>query len=121
RLAVEGEPWLEISDLELRRSGPSYTVDTLRDLRAGLAPGDELFFIAGADVLRDLDRWYKVDELLGLATFVAATRPGHALEVPPRFRDRVRALEIEAIPVSATEVRERLGRADPAAEALLPP
>jgi nicotinate-nucleotide adenylyltransferase len=108
RLAAASEPWLEVSDVEVRRPGPSYTYDTLRALRAGLPPDAELHFLAGADVLADLERWYRLDDVLPLARFAIATRPGHRLEVPPRLAGRVDVVEIEPRALSATEVRARL-------------
>jgi nicotinate-nucleotide adenylyltransferase len=103
-------PWLEVSDVELRRPGPSYTIDTLLALRAELGPEAELHFLAGADVLADLERWYRVDDLLAAARFVVASRPGHAIAVPARFRGRVSVEPIDALPISATDVRESLAR-----------
>lgn len=120
RLAAEGHPWLETSDLELRRPGPSYTVDTLRALREALGPDAELYFIAGADVLRDLDRWYRVDELLSLARFVVASRPGHPLVIPKLFEGRIFPLEIDAVDAAATDVRGRIAAGAPV-DHLLPP
>jgi nicotinate-nucleotide adenylyltransferase len=119
RLAAAPHPWLEVSEIELDRPGPSYTVDTLRALRADLGALAEIFFVAGADVLRELDRWYRADEIFRLARFVVATRPGHGLEVPPALAGRVTPLEIEALPVSATEVRARLASGS-GADDLLP-
>lgn len=118
RLAAEGAPWLSVSDVEIRRPGPSYTVDTLKALRAELEPGAEIYFLAGADVLADLERWYRVDEVLSLARFVVATRPGHALDVPSRLRDRVTVVEIEPLPLSSTELRARLAAGGDASDAL---
>lgn len=120
RLAAQGLPWLEVSDIEVRRPGRSYTVETLEALRRELGPGPRLFFVAGADVLADLEWWYRIDDVLALAEFVVASRPGHAPEVPPRLRGRVRLLPIEALPISSTEVRDRIRRGLPV-DAFLPP
>jgi nicotinate-nucleotide adenylyltransferase len=107
RLAAAGRKWLEVSDLEVCRPPPSYTYETLAALRAA-EPAADFFFVVGADAARDLDRWYRIEDLLGLASFVVASRPGFALEIPPGLRGRVRAIEIDALPVSSTEVRRRL-------------
>jgi nicotinate-nucleotide adenylyltransferase len=120
RLAIEGRSWLAVSDVEARRVGPSYTVDTLRAIRAGLADGDELYFIAGADVLAELPRWYRVDEVLSLARFCVAARPGFPLEVPDAFLGRIETVAIEPRPISASEVRRRLRAGEDASELLAP-
>jgi nicotinate-nucleotide adenylyltransferase len=119
RIAAQGRPWLEVSDVDLRRPGPSYTVETLEALRAELGPGARLIFLAGADVLPDLARWYRIDDILSLAEFVIATRPGYRVEPPPALRGRVRTIEIDALPISATDVRARLA-ANERADDLLP-
>ena len=75
RLAIAGEPRFEVSDVELRREGRSYTVDTLRELHR-LFPDDELFLIVGWDAARLLGTWREPDEVRRLATIVIVTRPG---------------------------------------------
>ena len=128
RRAAAANPALEVSDLEVRRAGPSYTVDTLRALRARL-PGAALWFLVGADTLRDLESWREPAALFALAHFAVATRPGHPLalrELLPAslagaFRDGPRGLvhasgnELRPVPftslaVSASEVRARVAR-----------
>lgn len=76
-LAVKAYPHFSVSDMELRRNGVSYTVDTLRALRA-LHPEKQLYFIIGADSVVQLHTWNSIYEMLDLATFVAAGRPGYA-------------------------------------------
>lgn len=119
RLAAAPHGWLEVSEVDLRRAGPSYTFDTLAELRRELGPEPELLFLAGADVLRELERWYRVEDLLSGASFVVATRPGHPLEIPAPLAGKVRPLEIDALPISATDVRARIAAAAPA-EDLVP-
>ena len=121
RLAAAGEPWLEASDVEVRRAGPSYTIDTLAALHAALGPGAELFFLAGADVLADLERWYRLDDVLAAARFIVATRPGHDLAIPARLAGRLQPIEIEALPISATRVRESLHAGGSAGDLIPPP
>jgi nicotinate-nucleotide adenylyltransferase len=75
RLAVAGEKGFEVSDLELRREGVSYTVDTLRELHR-LHPGDDLFLILGWDAARLLETWHEPQEVRRLARVVVVTRPG---------------------------------------------
>lgn len=102
-LAVRGRPRLEVSDLELRRPAPSYTVDTLRELRRGLPPGTELILVLGADALADLPRWREVREVRRLARVVGCGRPGSA---PPAGADGL--IEAATPDVSSTEVRRRV-------------
>ena len=79
RLAVADTPGWDVSDLELRREGPSYTFDTLTTIaREGLTPG-ELFFITGADAFADIASWYRYPDVLDLAHFVVVARPGTTL------------------------------------------
>ena len=75
RLAIAGVERLEVSDIELRREGASYTVDTLRELHR-LHPEDELFLILGWDAAKLLDTWHEPDEVRRLARLIVVTRPG---------------------------------------------
>jgi nicotinate-nucleotide adenylyltransferase len=102
RLAVRGRARLEASDLELCRPAPSYTVDTLREIRREVGPGAELVLLLGADALSDFPRWREAEEIRRLATVAACSRPGFA---PPGGGDR--AVEAVTPDVSSTEVRRR--------------
>ena len=75
RLATAGDARFEVSDIELRRKGASFTVDTLRELRKR-CPDDELFLILGWDAARLLGTWHESDEVRRLATVIVVTRPG---------------------------------------------
>lgn len=118
-LAVAGDPRFGVCRIELDRAGPSFTVETLRQLHAE-QPDEELFFLMGADSLTDLPLWREPQAILELVTIVAVNR-GHrpppdwaSLEsrLGPNVRDRVRPVEMPAIDLSATDIRERvrLGR-----------
>lgn len=74
-LAIEGDIRFEVSQVELEREGPSYTIDTIGWFREQY-PDNELFFIIGADTLTELHMWRKIDKLLGLCRFVSFERPG---------------------------------------------
>ncbi|GHT80859.1 hypothetical protein FACS1894125_0480 [Actinomycetota bacterium] len=93
-----------ISDVDIKRGGITYSIDTVQDF-AKLYPTAQLYFIAGADVLPDLDKWKYVDTLLEECRFVVVSRPGHKLEVPPKFAGRVTTLEINTPDVSSTQLR----------------
>jgi nicotinate-nucleotide adenylyltransferase len=99
RLATAGEPMFSVSRIELDRPGPSYTVDTLRALQ-----GDELFFICGADAIRDLPNWREWEQLPKLARFVAVARPG-VTGPPVPYATYIR---IPGVDVSSSEIRERV-------------
>lgn len=74
-LALSGNPNFEFCDLELRRGGTSYTVDTIRELKKA-RPNDQFNFIIGSDTLQDLHTWKEIGELLGVCRFLTAVRPG---------------------------------------------
>lgn len=120
RLAAAGDPRLEVSDLELRRRGPSYTVETLAEL-ARDNPTAELFLVLGWDAARELRSWHEPERVLELSTLVIVPRPGVAGPSEAELRatgiDPARTLICrERTPaVSATEVRARLSKGeDPA-------
>lgn len=104
RLAVEGDDRLEVSDVDIVRGGPTYTVDTLADM-ASVHPGAELFFIAGADAVSRLSEWRDPVRLMHLARFVGVTRLGHE---PPALSAPHMVVETPEVGVSSTEVRRRL-------------
>ena len=106
RAAIAGDERFETSDLELKRPGPSYTVDTLRELRER-HPGAELFFLTGADNLRDLPKWREPEEVVRLARLVVVSREGETLPEGTNFP--ARAVHVPRVDVSSTEVRRRVG------------
>lgn len=109
--AVAGDPRFEASDLELRRAGTSYTVDTLRELHAQF-PAAELFFLMGVDQFRDLHTWREPEAIARLATVVVLSRTG--VEVAqPRLDVRHITLPVTRIDISATEVRRRVSAGEP--------
>jgi nicotinate-nucleotide adenylyltransferase len=89
-LAIAGEPGLVVDRSELERGGASYTVDTLRAIRAVLGPGAPLAWITGDDSFRSLPQWHAWEDLFGLAHFIVALRPGHGLgDLPPALAAQV--------------------------------
>jgi len=104
RAAVEGEPGVEASDVEIRRGGPSYTVDTLIELRER-EPEAELFLLLGSDAAAGLDTWQRVEELPALCTIVVVERPGSNTPLPDGFT--VQHVTVPRLEVSSTELRER--------------
>ena len=116
-IATASNPRFRVSRMEIDRTGPTYTVQTLRALRAEL--GDvELYFITGADAILQILTWKDPEEVLAEARFIAATRPGYDLdrlekELPEGFGERVHILEIPARAVSSTDVRRRVAAGRP--------
>ena len=125
RLALAGETAFRVETLEVERPGPSYTADTLEALRAA-RPGDELFFVVGEYALADLPHWVRPERILELATLAVARREGvaaaavAAAERLPGLSEHVIWLKMPLVPVSATEIRERVRRGLPVDE-LVPP
>lgn len=118
-MAVDGNPFLTVSDIEVSRQGLSYTIDTLKSIRVMRGRYAELFFITGADAILEILTWKNPEELLSESSFIAASRPGHRLdsvrEALPEFNsagekaaDRVFEMEIPALAISSTEIRERV-------------
>jgi len=112
-IATAANPRFTVSRVDIDRPGPTYTVDTLRDLRAQRGDDVELFFITGADALTQIIDWKSSDELFDLASFIGVTRPGHDLSIEGLPADRVSMLEVPALAISSTDCRERARRGDP--------
>lgn len=111
RLAADGHQRFRVDDREVRRDGPTYTVETLTELHSE-EPGTAWWFLLGADAAANLDRWKRPEDCLELATFVAVTRPGHTLDLSGPLRGRLRLLEVPAIGISSTDLRWRFARGD---------
>jgi nicotinate-nucleotide adenylyltransferase len=109
--AVEGLDGLEASRLELERSGPSYTADTLAEL-GRQHPGAELFLLLGSDVVADLDTWERVDEVRRRATLAVVARPGVPVALPPPPW-RAEVVDTPALDVSSTDLRQRVATGRP--------
>lgn len=113
-LATAANPSFFVSRLEIDREGPTYTVDTLRALRQDM-PTARLYFVTGADAILNILTWKAADECLALADFVAATRPGYDLQVLDEhgLRDQVTVLDVPALAISSSDVRERFAAGRP--------
>ena len=114
-IATASNPRFTVSRVDIDRSGPTYTIDTLRDLRA-LRPDAELYFITGADALAEIFSWRDAAELFELAQFVGCTRPGYTMDAATIASipgDRVTMVEIPALAISSTDCRERTRRGEP--------
>jgi nicotinate-nucleotide adenylyltransferase len=118
RLAIEGEPRFVLERCELQRAGPSYTLDTLRELQSA-TPGAHWFLLIGQDQYRNLHTWHGVDELLQRVTLAVAQRPGEPAAADARVAPMV-VLAMPPMDIAATDIRRRVAEgAD--ISALVPP
>jgi nicotinate-nucleotide adenylyltransferase len=123
RLGTEGLSRTEVLELEGRREGPSYTVDTLDALRRLQPAGTRFRLVLGADSFEEFPLWHDWEGILERADLLVAKRPGHDVEPPPEFEGRnapVEVLEIPALPLSSTDLRRRLGAGLPAGDDVSP-
>jgi len=111
-VATASNPRFSVDRVDIDRPGPTYTVDTLRDLHSRM-PDAQLFFITGADALAQILSWHKVDELFELAHFVGVTRPGYELADAHLPKGAVSLVEVPAMAISSTECRERVAEGRP--------
>jgi len=115
-IATASNPRFSVSRIEIDREGPTYTVDTLRALREANA-GAELFFVTGADAMLEIFQWKDPAEILSLAHFIAATRPGYDLAhfqaEAPTAHPNVSVMNIPALAISSTDIRQRVREGRP--------
>ncbi|MEW2415126.1 nicotinate-nucleotide adenylyltransferase [Streptomyces sp. NPDC046866] len=111
-IATASNPQFSVSRIDIDRGGPTYTIDTLRDLTA-LNPDADLFFITGADALAQILTWRNADELFSLAHFIGVTRPGHHLTDDGLPEGGVSLVEVPALAISSTDCRTRVAQGDP--------
>jgi nicotinate-nucleotide adenylyltransferase len=109
RRAVAGNPAFEVDDREVRRSGASYTIDTLRELRSELGEDDDVFLLLGDDALADLPNWKEPAELPKYAAIVVAPREGAGVAVSLPFEaSALERIEMPIVDVSSTDLRRRV-------------
>ena len=111
-IATASNPRFWVSRVDIDRSGPTYTIDTIRDI-AALRPDAELFFMTGADALAQILSWKDAGEALTLAHFVGVTRPGYELSDAHLPHDSVRLLDVPALAISSSGCRERVAAGRP--------
>ena len=116
-LAAESERWLRVSDIEIKRPGPTFTVDTLEQLRDTYGHWSELYLIVGEDALKDLHRWRNPERVVKLAQVIGVKRPGVASvdlkKMFPAEDQQPIILEGPLLDISAKEVRERIAAGRP--------
>jgi nicotinate-nucleotide adenylyltransferase len=107
-IATASNPSFHVSRVDIDRGGPTYTVDTLREVKALYGPKVQLFFITGADVLDKILSWKEPEHLFDLAHFVGVTRPGFVLSDDHLPRDVVSLVQVPAMAISSTDCRARV-------------
>lgn len=114
RLATADNPYFTVSDMEMRRKGNSYTVDTLRLLKQIYGPSRSLYFISGTDTIHDLHNWNNPEEILSLCQFIGATRPDGSEQIDTiiasfgELGKNILKLPVPTMEISSTELRRRI-------------
>ncbi len=107
-IATASNPLFSVSRIEVDRPGPTYTVDTLRELRAQRGPDAKFYFIIGADALSGLRTWHAPEEVLALAHFIGLTRRGHQLADNSLSPESFSLTEMPTLEISSSICRERI-------------
>jgi nicotinate-nucleotide adenylyltransferase len=111
-IATASNPRFWVSRVDIDRAGPTFTIDTIRDV-AEQRPGAELFFITGADALAQILSWKDAAEALGLARFIGVTRPGYELSDAHLPVDSVTLVDVPAMAISSSDCRDRVRAGQP--------
>lgn len=116
--ATADDPRFEVSRVDIDRPGPTFTIDTLRDLQEGYShehqnESAEWFFITGADALEQILTWRDPEQILQRVHLIGVTRPGHRLADPGLPTGAVTLVEIPALAISSTDIRDRVRRGEP--------
>jgi nicotinate-nucleotide adenylyltransferase len=109
KMAIGANSNFALSEIEIERGGRSYTIETLRELKKRY-PGDELYFIAGSDLLKYLDEWKDLREIIKMVKFIVATRPSCPLDKLPSY---IQTLAINALDVSGYQIRSLIKKGLP--------
>ena len=112
-IATASNPRFHVSRVDIDRGGPTYTVDTLRDLRDEYGPKAQLFFITGSDALAKILSWKDTDQIFTLAHFIGVTRPGFPLSDAHLPADTVSLVQVPAMAISSTDCRARVAAGKP--------
>jgi nicotinate-nucleotide adenylyltransferase len=116
-IATSSNPRFTVSRIEIERQGPTYTVETLQQLRREAEEPIDLFFITGADAMLEILHWKDPGEVLAGANFIAATRPGYDLarfqKEAPTSHPKVSVMDIPALAISSTDIRRRVRQGEP--------
>jgi nicotinate-nucleotide adenylyltransferase len=111
-IATAANPRFTVSRVDIDRPGTTYTIDTLTQLSSE-RPDADLFFISGADAIAQIVAWKDYEKLWTLATFIGVTRPGHKLQLPEAPEASMSLLEVPALAISSSDVRDRISAGKP--------
>jgi nicotinate-nucleotide adenylyltransferase len=111
-VATASNPRFTVSRVDIDRKGPTYTIDTLTEMRDAY-PDAQLFFITGADALEQILSWHEVDSLFEYAHFIGVTRPGYRLNGEHLPKGAVTLVEVPAMAISSTDCRARVAGGEP--------
>ena len=112
-IATAADARFEVSRVDIERPGPTFTVDTLKDMRLQFGAELELFFITGADALSKILTWRDHEAVVEMAHLIGVTRPGHKLQNPGLPSEVITLMEIPALAISSTDVRARVAKSEP--------
>lgn len=120
-LATVENPHFNVSRIEIDRPGTTYTIDTIKKIKESYPPDVKIYFITGADAVHEILTWERVDELMKICDFVAVTRPGYKKkqlkqkveELKESFECKVHYLEVPALAISSSDIRERVEKYKP--------
>lgn len=114
-LATCSNPNFEVSDIEMNRPGPSYTIDTIRELLERFGEDTEFYFITGADAIQEIHTWDRIEELLEMCHFIGASRQGclpDVNQIKASFGElgkrKIHRLETPELEISSTDIRNRI-------------
>ncbi len=116
-LATIGNPYFDISGIEIDRGGYSFTFDTINELHNFYGADTQIYFITGADAILEICSWKNAELLIERCVFIAATRPGFNLNdvdsLPPAFVRNIKLMEVPALSISSTDIRKRVAAGEP--------
>lgn len=107
-LAISEYPDFMISPIEIERKGKSYSKDTIQEIKIKYGSASSIYFIAGTDIIAEINTWKGIDELLSLCRFIAISRPGYPLNIPKEYKEKIDIIEIPGIDISSSEIRKKI-------------
>lgn len=107
-VALDDREGFSISDVEIKRGGKSYTIDTVREFRKIYSPNTDFYFIVGVDAINEIDTWKDFDHLIKICRFIGVARPGSKLCLVQEYLKAVSLLNIRTLPISSTEIRKKI-------------
>ena len=109
KLAIADNPWFEASDIEIKRGGASYTIDTIKAFVKKYDKDVNIYFIIGADAFLEINSWASPDALLKICKFIVTTRPGYDLKKAKHvFRKHIEIMKITHLEISSSDIRNRI-------------